>query len=85
MEKITKDFVKSDFLKSQNLSFFKSHFRAFGPTIPNYFREKIFFDFSKNIFRNIFSKNIFNKKYFFLNHGTKCSEMAFKKRQILRI
>ena len=47
-EKFTKDFAKSDFLKYQNLSFFKSHFRAFGPMI----KKKIFF-FTKNIFEKI--------------------------------
>ena len=39
LEKFTKDFVKSDFLKSQNLSFFKSHLRVFGTMIA----KKIFF------------------------------------------
>ena len=91
MEQFTKNFVKSDILKSKNLSFFQSHFRAFGSTIP----KKIFFPkifCFKNILpkKNIFSKNIFDKKYFqkkyiFLNRGTKCSEMALKKRQIFRL
>ena len=64
MEKFTKDFVKSDFLKSQNLSFFKSHLRVFGTMIPRkiffpiFFWSKIFFE--KNIF---FLKKYF-KKYF---------------------
>ena len=52
MEKFTKDFVKSDFLKSQNLSFFKSHLRVFGTMIPR----KIFFPkifCVKNIFKKI--------------------------------
>ena len=47
LEKFTMDFVKSDFLKSQNLSFFKSHLRVFGIMIP----------------RNFFSENIFCQKY----------------------
>ena len=59
LEKFTKDFVKSDFLKSQNLSFLKSHLRVFGTMIPR----KIFFP---KIFcvKNIFSKNIFGKNIF---------------------
>ena len=60
MEKFTKDFVKSVFLKSQNLSFC----------------QKIFLEKTKNIF---------GKKYFFRNSWTKCSEMAIKKGNILRL
>ena len=52
-EKFTKDFEKTDFLKSQNLYFLKQ-FIAFGPTIPKRYDTLLLEIFLKIFFEKIF-------------------------------